>query len=155
MKNFKLCAIERFHIIFTVLLGIFLSSCVTNHNNQLSDQRVDTEKELCIREYTALHEAMNKYAVVEGEYRRMNMSQILSRNIYMGRAEIVLSDGSVIALERGEAGIRSASEITQYDGKKVRVKGIIRPKSVLWGDGSEASIIAEYITAIQEIQIVK
>lgn len=133
--NTKLCStiIGKF---FIALVIVFIVSACS------SLPRVDLQQD----ELTA------QFVTIEGVYTRMNVSQIPERPVYNGRVFIVLADGRSIALERGEKGIRPETEIKQFNDTTVKVTGILMSKTVLWGDGSEASIIAEYIMAIQEIQ---
>ncbi len=101
---------------------------------------------------TTIRDDSNLFITITGTYTLMNVSQIPERPVYNGRVVIILADGTMIALERGDDGIRTEEELKQFQNKTVQVTGILMPATVLWGDGSETSIVAEYITAIQEIQ---
>lgn len=105
------------------------------------------------RQTTLLNDTLSNTTTITGVYTLMNVSQIPEHPIYNGRVFIVLADGRSIALERGEKGIRPDTEIKQFNDTTVKVTGILMPPTVLWGDGSEASIVAEYITVIQDIQV--
>lgn len=94
----------------------------------------------------------NTEILLEGKYELLNVSQRSDRVVYNGRVQIILLDGFSVCLERNKAGIRSESEINNFKGKKVRVKGILLNNVQIWGNGLEACLAMPCITEIKSIE---
>jgi hypothetical protein len=95
-----------------------------------------------------------KSVKIEGVYRQMNVAKRPNTVSYGGRTQIVLEDKTIIAIEKGDKGLRSKTEIQEYEGKRVIITGVFIKRTALWGDNKMASIVAPVIMNITKIELV-
>jgi hypothetical protein len=71
------------------------------------------------------------------------------------RVSIELSDGTHIALETHDAGIRPVKEKVKLLNKKVEVTGTLYANHQLWGTNMEASIVMDAIKNLKNVEVSK
>ncbi|MCP4440631.1 MAG: hypothetical protein GY810_16925 [Aureispira sp.] len=92
--------------------------------------------------------------IVIGTYYEIDVAQHPARTVYIGRAALRLEDGSSIAIEVDDKGVRSKQEINRCKGKQVKIVGTLHSLMQLWGSYDEAAIVSPALTDIQSIEVV-
>lgn len=93
--------------------------------------------------------------IVIGEYTEIDVAQHPKRTVYIGRAALSLADGSSIALEVDDEGIRAKRELKTCKKKRVKVIATLHSSRQLWGKANEAAIVSPCLTDIQSVEIIK
>lgn len=108
-----------------------------------------------ITKNTQLQDLINKTIEIHGTYREINGAKRPGKFYPSGRASVGIENGPRLVLDYQDAGYRPKEELEQMRDKKVRIIGTYIGMQTLWGDGTQASIVAEVIENIQLIELLE
>jgi hypothetical protein len=135
---------KKLLIVTSIMLGMFTMSLAQNLTSVTSkkdfDKNINEEVELI-----GLYKTM-----MLPESARPDSPQKPSKRVY-----IELSDGSHIALETHDAGIRPVKEKVKLLNKKVKVTGTLHANHQLWGTNMEAAIVMDAIKDVKSVEATK
>ena len=132
---------KKLIIVASFMLGMFSMSLAQNLT------AVTTKKDF--------DKNVNKEVALIGVYKTMMLPESArpdspkkpSKRIY-----IELSDGTHIALETHDAGIRPVKEKVKVLNKKVKVIGTLHAHHQLWGTNIEAAIVMDAIKDVKSVE---
>lgn len=132
---------KKLLIVASIMLGMFTMSLAQNLT------AVTTKKDF--------DKNVNKEVALIGIYKTMMLPESArpdspkkpSQRIY-----IELSDGTQIALETHDAGIRPVKEKVKLLNKKVKVTGTLHANHQLWGTNMEAAIVMDAVKEVKSVE---
>jgi hypothetical protein len=135
---------KKLLIVTSIMLGMFTMSLAQNltaiTTKKDFDKNVNQEVELI-----GFYKTM-----MLPESARPDSPKKPSKRVY-----IELSDGTHIALETHDAGIRPVKEKVKLLNKKVEVTGTLYANHQLWGTNMEASIVMDAIKNLKNVEVSK
>lgn len=135
---------KKLIIVASILLGMFSISLAQNLTAVTSKKDFDKN--------------VNQEVTLIGVYKTMMLPQSArpdSPKKPSKRVYIELSDGTHIALETHDEGIRPVKEKVKLLNKKVKVTGTLFAHHQLWGTNTEAAIVMDAIKDVKSVDLAK
>jgi hypothetical protein len=110
---------------------------------------------ILITKDSKLQELLGEIIEIHGIYREINGAKRPGTFYPSGRASVGIENGPRLVLDYQDAGYRPKEELEKMRDQKVRVIGTYIGMQTLWGDGTQASIVAEVIENIQSIELLE